>query len=201
MHRPPTRLAICVHEAGHAIVQLAHGSHPWINSIAVDGLPGGLLGLVDTASIWQPSCLGLAADREVHEAWSAGACRDVVNYLAGPIAELRWRRYDRATIWLVAGQMAQPCLKEPQEEFSDFGRVRRRLECAIPGDDHANYKKAWMEAEEEVAFWWPQITELGRMLAEQDRIGDEDLYATWRRMRDRKSERRGEAAQISVAAP
>ena len=40
MHRPPTRLAICVHEAGHAIVQLAHGSHPWINSIAVDGLPG-----------------------------------------------------------------------------------------------------------------------------------------------------------------
>ena len=24
-----TRLAICVHEAGHAIVHLAHGSHPW----------------------------------------------------------------------------------------------------------------------------------------------------------------------------
>lgn len=140
-----TRLAICVHEAGHAIVQLAHGSYPWIDAIAIDGLPAGILGLVDTPSIWQPSNLGLAAGRDVHEAWSAGAWRDVVNYLASPIAELRWRRYSRTANWLGAEQAARRCLTETQESFSDFGRVRFRLESAVPSDDHDNFVRAWWE--------------------------------------------------------
>lgn len=178
-----TRLATCVHEAGHAVVQLSHGSHPWIDYIAVDGLPDDMLGRVETESGWQPWVLGLAADREVHEAWSAAAWRDVVVYLAGPIAELRWRRYSRAAIWLGAYEMAQRCLCEEQEDSSDFGRVRRRLERAVPGENHANFVKAWLEAEEKVARWWYQIATLARALSERGRIDDEELYPLWRRLR------------------
>lgn len=185
----PTRLAICVHEAGHAIVRLAHGSHPWIRSIAVDDLPNGLLGLVDTNAAWQPSVLELSADREVHEAWSAAAWHDIIMHLAGPIAELRWRQRSRDYVQLCAITMAHHCLTEPQEDDTDFGRVRRRLECAVPGDNQANFFKAWEEAEEKVAYWWPEIIELGRMLADRGRIVDADLYAIWRRLRDDKAGR------------
>lgn len=191
MPRLPTRLAICVHEAGHAIVQLAHGSHPWIDYIAIDGLSGDNLGRVETISSWQPSNLELAADREVHESWSGAAWRDVVIYLAGLIAELRWRRYCRAALWLGADEMAERCLGQPHEDHTDFGRVRRRLERAIPGDNRGNFIKGWLEAEEEVARWWPEITALGRLLAERGRIVDEELYPLWRGMRDAKKLRGG----------
>lgn len=184
MPRRPTRLAICVHEAGHAIVQLAHGVDPWIDFIAVDDLPDGMLGRIETISIWQPWVLELPADREVHEAWSVAAWRDVVTYLAGPIAELRWRKCSRAALRLGADEMAQQCLHEDQEDVSDFGRVRRRLECAVPGADRANFMNAWLEAEEAVARWWQQITALGRMLEARGRIDDVELYAFWNRMRE-----------------
>lgn len=187
---PPTRLTVCFHEAGHAIVQLAHGSHPWIDSIAVEGLPDGLLGLVDTPSIWQPSCLERAVSRDIHEVWAKGAWRDVINYLAGPIAELRWRRHGRFAIRFAAKDMARQCLTEPQGSFSDFGRVRHRLECAIPGDDHANFVKAWLETEEEVHRWWAPITKLARLLADRGRIADDELYPFWNDLRDQSPEQR-----------
>ncbi|WP_137897217.1 hypothetical protein [Sphingomonas sp. 2SG] len=186
----PTRLTTCFHEAGHAIVQLAHGSHPWIDSIAVEGLPDGILGLVDTPSIWQPSCLERAASRDIHEVWTRGAWRDVINYLAGPIAELRWRKHGLAAIWFAADEMARRCLTTSEESFTDFGRVRHRLEWAIPGDDHANFVKAWLETEEEVHRWWGPITKLARLLAERGRISDDELYPFWNGLRDHRSERR-----------
>lgn len=160
----PTRLAICVHEVGHAIVQLAHGSHPWIDSIAIDRLPKGILG---------PG--GHTLDMAALQPWSGGWPRRARGLVGGRVARRRqlacrtdrrtaMRRYSRTAIWLGAEHAARRCMTETQEDFSDFGRVRFRLESAVPGDDHYNFVRAWLEAEEEVAHWWREIVELGRML-------------------------------------
>lgn len=199
MPHPPTRLATCVHEAGHAVVQLARGSHPWIDSIAVDGLGEGMLGLVDTISIWQPSYLALAVGRDLHEAWAAAAWRDVINYLAGPVAELRWRRYSRVAVAIVADEMAERCFGRAHADFSDFGRVRRRLKCAIPGDDRANFVQAWLQTEEEVARWWREIVALARVLSTVGRIEDVELYELWTTLREENEARAGRRRHSRVS--
>lgn len=198
MPRNPTRLAVCMHEAGHAIVQLADHPSPWIDWISVEGLSDGNLGRVETESLWQPWYMTVRASPDIQEQWAALAWRDVIFYLAGPVAELRWRRHTRADFLFGADQMAERCLGDDvPDPDSDFGRVRRRLTDAVAGDDRSNFIKAWLETEERVAHWWREIVALGRQLNVQGRIDNEELRRLWKAMKDARYARpRGSNAQV-----
>ena len=189
--QPPSRLAVSMHEAGHAVVQLANGPAPRINSIAVGGLEGDLLGLVETRSMWQPYMARAAVTSDIREQWRILAWRDVINSLAGPIAELRWRRYSRLEILLGADQMAERCVGDvPPEEHTDFGHVRSRLLSTTDGDQRANFVRAWCKAEVQVAGWWREILQIGRQLDASGRIGDEELLHLWKAMKAAREGRR-----------
>ena len=181
------RLSTCVHEAGHAVVQLAGGPAPRIDFIAVDGLDGDILGLVQTKAIWQPSYMeDVRASDEIRAQWRTLAWRDCVNFLAGPIAELRHRRYSRSAIQLNWEGMAERCLGEPvPKEGTDFGQVRRRLLSAIGGDPRNAFLDAWLEAEGAVALRWREINALARLLYERGRIDDEELLEIWSELETR----------------
>jgi hypothetical protein len=120
-----TALATAMHEAGHAVIQLANPPAPYIDSITVVELPDGLLGLVDTPAMWQPYMAKLTGPPVLTEMHRALAWEDVLFYLAGPIAELRWRRASRAGLMLSSDHFADVCLADADPEpGSDFDRVR-----------------------------------------------------------------------------
>lgn len=190
MDRFPSRLCTSVHEAGHAVIQLANPPAPWIRSIAVDGLDEGLLGLVDTSGGWQPYMATVKADPEIELQWRDLARMDVRVLLAGPIAELKWRRYPRVAIWMGADQMAARCLSEEAQDFpTDFWRVHERLRYLSPGRERECFIESWMEAEDQVSRWWLEIKRLGRTLADRGRIDDEGLSAIWDELKAARSAR------------
>ncbi|WP_210357348.1 MULTISPECIES: hypothetical protein [Sphingomonas] len=190
MARTPTRLAVSMHEAGHAIVQLANGPAPWIDYISIEREGPDQLGIVQTAAMWQPWMIQAQASAEVIQQRRTLAHKDIIFYLAGPIAELRWRRHCRANIWFGGPEMAQRCLGESApEERSDLGRVRARLTWAHPGREAKAFNDAWLEAEEAVARFWREIRQLGRLLAAKGRIEDEALLEIWREMSEARRQR------------
>lgn len=193
MARLPSRLAVAMHEAGHAIVQLATGPAPWIDYISLEEDDPDQLGRVQTQAMWQPSWMEAAhAPPEIIEQWRVLAVRDVVNYLAGPVAELRWRRYPRAAIWLGGPEMADRCLGEPAPpSHTDLGRVRRRLTWSYPGCERKVFREAWLRTEALVASWWNQIEWLGRELDTCGRINDEELLVMWSAFEAEHAESKG----------
>ena len=183
--RNPTLLAVCMHEAGHAIAQLATGPAPWIDYIEVDRPDDRQLGIVHTEALWQPSYMRDAgAPGEIIGQWRRLAARDIVIFLAGPIAELRWRRHTRTQLQIGAVEMSWNCfgLEEPGPR-TDFGMVRSRLAWLMPGGEQDGFERAWIAAEEVVAGWWREIVRLGRELHARGRIEDEDLLPLWKAMR------------------
>lgn len=168
------------HEAGHAVAQLAHPPAPWINFVAIDGLPAGMLGVVDTPAMWQPYMATVNAPPDVLDSWRSFAWRDALFYLAGPIAELRWRRHSRAAIWFAAGEFADRCFGTvAPDPASDLGRVRARLLWAGAGDERGAFIRAWLEAETIVATHWKPIRMVGRLLYQQGRLSDVELLDAW----------------------
>lgn len=194
--RMPTLLATSMHEAGHAIVQLATGPAPWIDRIEV-GRPGpDLLGVVRTRTMWQPFMREVPAPADVREQWRRLAARDVVIHLAGPVAELRWGRHSRLAIQIVAGRMADSCLQDNHLDLDvDAARVRDRLGWLMPGEERAGFVRAWMATEDVVGAWWREIVRLGRELADRAGIEDVELLALW----DDMSGARGDAATARAA--
>jgi hypothetical protein len=182
--RLPSRLAVCMHEAGHAIVRLDSDPDAYIDWISVGGRTDDELGRVEVSARWQPHYMTPTDSPAAAEALRALAWQDIIFYLAGPIAELRWRRYSRAAMWLGAREMADRCMSAVSPSLeSDFGRVRHRLTSAIRGEPHADFIAAWLEAEEQVSRLWKQINWLGRELNECGRIEGDELEEMWARMR------------------
>lgn len=107
-----TTLATAIHEAGHAVVQLALPPAPWIDSIELFEPGGDLLGIVNTMSNWQPFFASSAMSEDTREYVRVLAWKDTLFYLAGPISEARWRRFSRAGIALSAHHFAEVCLGE-----------------------------------------------------------------------------------------
>lgn len=173
-----TALSVAIHEAGHAVAQLANPPHPRIDFISIVGLPDGLLGLVQTEASWQPYMATCSVDPAIIEHWRQLAQKDVINYLAGPIAELRWRRHPRASIQFGSQQFGERCLdSDSLEPGNDLDRVRTRLLWAFPDDPHGAFDCAWFDTEELVAMHWNAILFLGRALLEKGRIEGADLLA------------------------
>lgn len=181
--RKPTLLSICRHEAGHAIVQLATGPASWINYTEIDRPDEHKLGIVWTRAMWQPWMREAEAceDSVRHRQWFAA--QDVVNFLAGDVAELRWRRETRIAIQHIADEMTWRCVDAPDPP-ADFGMARSRLFWLIPGDEEAGFVRAWHATEGVVALWWREIIRLGRELALRGSIEDKQLIPIWNQMRD-----------------
>jgi len=178
----PTLLSIAIHEAGHAVAALADPPRPWIEGVSIIDQPEGWLGYFSCPALWQPYMAEVTAPAEAMEAWRILAWRDVIEYLAGPIAELRWKRYSRAAIWLGADEFAEHCFGErAPEPGSDLGCVRARLEWARPDDERDAFCEAWIETEELVARHWRAIVEIGRLLEKQGRLDGETLKMVWER--------------------
>ena len=167
-----------MHEAGHAVALLADPPHPWIDFISIVGLRAGLLGLVQTEARWQPHMATYSASPETTNLWRQLAHKDVTHYMAGPVAELRWRRLSRLGILIAGRQQRDHCLGDVTlEPGSDLDRVRARLLWAYPDDPHQAFSRVWDETEEFVTKHWRAIVLLGRTLRERGRIGGEELLS------------------------
>lgn len=178
-----TPLTIAMHEAGHAVAMLANPPHPYIASVSVNGLADDILGLVDVRAMWQPWMLDAGADDDAVELMRGLASKDAIFFLAGPIAELRWRGHSRAAIWFGAPQFADQCLgQHAPPSDTDLGRVRTRLAWAYPGSERECFNTAWLEAEAIVAKHWRSIQAIGRTLAERKYIEGDELDDLWRKV-------------------
>lgn len=174
--RPPTLPEICAHEAGHAIVQLTGGSTPWIDFIEVNRPNQAMLGVVWTKAMWQPWMKDEPAPLWVVEQRRVMAAKDVVNYLAGNIAEFRFRGRSRAEIQAGCFEMADQCLAEPVDSRTDYGLARNRLEWITPGAERRAFVHAWLACEAIAASWWKEILHLAVELERHGRVDDDRLY-------------------------
>ncbi len=173
-----TALCAAVHEAGHAVALLADPPHPCIDFISIVGLRDGLLGLVEVQTRWQPFMATCSASPEATAQFRQLAYKDVTQHMAGPVAELRWRRLTRAGILIAGRWQRDHCLgSSTLESGSDLDRIRTRLLWAYPDDPHQAFSHAWAETEELVAKHWRAIVLLGRTLRNNGRIGGEELLS------------------------
>lgn len=187
--RAPTRAEICAHEAGHAIVQLASGPGPWIKFVEVNHPDEERLGVVWTEAMWQPWMREEVTTPDLSEQRRDMAARDVVNYLAGNIAEFRFRGRSRTEIQFGSFEMADACLAEPAGSRTDYGMSRNRLEWIAPGAERNAFMHAWLAAETIAASWWKEILKLAHELELHGRIEDAQPYAMWNGMREARGER------------
>ncbi len=187
--RAPTLAEVCAHEAGHAIVQLASGPGEWIEYIEVNNQDEGRLGVVWSQAEWQPWMREEPAPPEIAERRRRAAARDVVNYLAGNVAEFRFRGRPRIEIKFGCGEMATACVAEPPESRTDYGLARNRLAWITPGAERIGFMHAWLATESIVASWWSEILLLAGELERRGRLTDEDLYPLWNGMRDARTTR------------
>lgn len=181
MSKPPTRLAVAMHEAGHVAARMLTPHGPPIYSVSVGDGHGDVLGFVDTMAEWQPSRLGAAGASPVDDlSRRTFAWNDILFYLSGPLAELRWRRRSRAFLWLAASEMAERCIDDEDiDDDSDLGRVRRRLCWLHPGEERAAFIRAWLEAEELVARNMPAIEWMARELCDCGELLDDEISDMW----------------------
>ena len=177
------RLAVAVHEAGHAVVQMANPPAPYIDWIALDGLTENELGRVGTSARWQPYMAEVRAPMDIAEQWRGLAWWDTIVHLAGPIAEMRWGRNSRLAIQMQADRLAKLCVGiDVPEGDIDAMRVRARLMWAYPDAEVERFCSAWLEAEKQVAANWKAIVVIGRLLAKRGWMSGEELTAEWKRL-------------------
>lgn len=182
MARQITPLTIAIHEAGHAVVQLARPSSPVIRSIAIVEQPQGQLGFVDTDLQWRSDMEDAIGVGDAVAGWRRLAWEDIIVCLAGPIAENRWRRYSRWAIQLKADHFAKRCIEHDcLDPNTDEGKAMKRLRWAHPGEERERFNAAWLEAEQAVAAHWRAITSIGRTLHQRGRMTGEELGVEWAR--------------------
>ncbi|MEG3159368.1 hypothetical protein U1763_02525 [Sphingomonas sp. LB2R24] len=181
MAKLPTRLAVAMHEAGHVAARMLTPGGPPIHSATLSDGDGDMLGFVDTLAEWQPSRMETAESSPATEArWRTFAWNDILFYLCGPLAEMRWRRRSRAFLWLVASELAERCVAgEDVDDRSDLGRVRRRLRWLHPGEERDAFIRGWLEAEELVARNISAIDWMGRELCDSGELLEDEIADMW----------------------
>ena len=129
------------------------------------------------------------APPEIAEHRRRAAARDVVNYLAGNVAEFRFRGRSRSEIRFACVQMADACVAEPSGSRTDYGLARNRLQWITPAAERDGFMHAWLAAESVVASWWGEILLLAGELERRGRLTDAELYPLWNGMRDARTKR------------
>lgn len=175
--------AVAVHEAGHLFVNLAFQPAPFIDAVWISrNEQGRWEGCVDYQHRfqWALADVPLNGAPEAVEAWEAlkreNARRELLISLAGPIAEIRWRRRGRWSVIFAASPSAEVCLAMGDEASSDFGYAKRFIEWLGYPDPQQAFVDAWLEAEEIVHRHWQPILALGSLLKERGRVEAEALY-------------------------
>lgn len=172
----PTRMAVATHEAGHAVMRMINADAPVIAGISLNPR-NGELGQVDTQPMWHPGHMDRMAPDPLSAAeWRRLAHRDVVFYLAGPIAELRSTGYSRHQVQFGVGQMMDRCLGPDAPTYrSDLDEVARRLRWCSPGEERSAFLAAWFVTEATVARWMDAIRALARWLHDADELGEDQI--------------------------
>lgn len=183
--RLPTRLAVAMHEAGHVAARMPTPGGPPIHSATLGEGDGDVLGFVDTLAEWQPSLMEAAGISPVTDSrWRTFAWNDILFYLCGPLAELRWRRRSRAFLWLAASEMAERCVADADvDDRRDLGRVRRRLCWLHHGEERDAFIRAWFEAEELIARNMTAIEWMGRELCDCGELLEDEIADMWAGLR------------------
>lgn len=190
-HRP-SKLALAMHEAGHAVVMLARHPRLYFDEVWLDRSADWALGCV----VGQPRFKSIFFDvpppnEAIRALWIEAARLDTVDFLAGPIAELRWRRQGRWGIRFLGPAYRDHCLSiEPDEvegghkygsgggnprHGTDLWNVQRLLMWAYPEQPASAFDSAWLEAEEMVGANWAAIQRVGRLLCERERLDVEEV--------------------------
>lgn len=177
--RRPSKLAVAMHEAGHAVMWLSQPDAGPIASISLSHDSDDALGKVDVIPRWRPhAMLERHAEPEVMARWVGWAKSDISFFLAGPIAE--WRGYSRAILEIGAAEMAKRCLGAPGPTFgTDLYQVRQRLKWIDSGNERQGFISAWLATEDAVANRRRLIERLGRLLAERTYLDEDDISRFW----------------------
>lgn len=187
-----TALITAIHEAGHAVASLTD-PYRFLEEVWIKQEPGGWSGMAGAgAARWQPNQLTIYGSHpDIETRARQNAWLDCIEYLAGPIAELRWRSRSRSASQLQGLFLAKKLQPDVHLPGSDIERTRVRLAWLDPDGVEEQFSKAWMEAEELTAKHWRRIVELGRWLAREQRLDGKEVRGWWHDPGGASTSRRG----------
>ncbi|MFK4870753.1 hypothetical protein [Novosphingobium sp. ZW T3_23] len=180
MKRPP--LYVAVHEAGHAISMLS--SHPprWEDHVSLTQLPHDALGFTKGNARFNSGMAEQLVAAGLRENLIAAAKADVIDLLAGPVAEARFRRECGATRLINAHQyakiLAQADCALPQDH--DLAKVHLRLHWCDPTIVREAFIDGWKGAEAVIKRHWRHVVAVGRWLHRDGHIEDAELFPWWK---------------------
>jgi hypothetical protein len=188
--KPP--LYVAIHEAGHAVIMMFLGLPRRIKYVSLTDTPPGTVGFVKASARFDRQ---LADAVRATEQFSRGddaavsvvafqkraAWWEVVDLIAGNVAELRSRQINSLTRAMVISQTNEAAgqRRDGSEFPDDFVQIYERLEWLDKDAIGSNALKALEETEALVTAHWSKIRELGRLLHKTMHI-DEDALIHWR---------------------
>jgi hypothetical protein len=180
MTRPP--LYVAVHEAGHAISMLSSQLPRWVDHVSLTQLPNDALGFTKGNARFNFGMAEQLVAAGLRENLIAAAKADVIDLLAGPVAEARFRRECGATRLINANQYAEILAQADcaLHEDHDLAKVHLRLHWCNPTTVREAFIDGWSGAETVVKVHWRHIVELGRWLHRERHIEDVKLLPWWK---------------------
>ena len=177
-------LWLACHEAGHAVAHLvcnqARGHGPMLKSVSILA-SGERLGFCEADARFP---LGFSRDTPdyLRQPMRVSALLDLIDTLAGPIAELRCRQGSLGP-WLgmapaMAAILAFPPDVKPTGDF-EVAAVKARLW----GEPSLILSAAWNTSRALVCREWAGIRAVGQLLRERGELDGEQFEAAWLSMR------------------
>lgn len=178
-------LYVAMHEAGHTVAMLANTPSPHIRYVSVGSGERRLEGLTAANPRFQPTLYEGAVEMndEVRIRLRRHAWLDIVDALAGPIAEYRFKGSSKVGR-SIDGYMIAKAIADPRvalEHGNDQDLARRRLLWLEPKRIEELCAKAWAQAEDLIGAHWSQVDELGRWLNAATRIEGDEIRQWWER--------------------
>lgn len=178
-------LYVAMHEAGHAVAMLANSPSPHIRYVSVGSGEQRFEGYTAAVARFQPSFYDheVGMDDKLRQRLRRNAWLDVLDALAGPIAEGRFKRISTIARTFesfgFAKLVADPDVKLDHGEDADL--VRRRLSWLDAARIDELFRNAWAETEVLLSSHWKRVDDLGRWLNVAKRIEGDELREWWGR--------------------
>ena len=185
-----TALITAIHEAGHVVADLVIAEQQRlpspVNAVWIMSEDDGWSGMCESGPArWQEVhriiCGAPGTPSETIEHCRKIAWQDCISYLAGPVAETRWRYRSRTAAQLYGYQLADRFADGDYSKGSDFGRTRVRLTWRNSAKVNESILAAWIESEELIARHWKRVVEFARWLARDGQISGDDINDWWAR--------------------
>lgn len=200
--RHPGPMAVAVHEMGHAVAHwLLDERSPYpgprvheITVVATDRYLGIVVvrNCLDTIFMRMedpfPKEFFPDAERVRRDA-QRNARRDIIESLAGPIAEQRWAYRSHLGPSLEQGYLLRRILGWDAEraaaagDFCDDTKIKLRLDWLAPANPLAELTRLWEETEEIVSSEWRGIVATARHLREVRTVDGEEMHQRWKMLR------------------